>query len=59
MKLPKEDQVGIMASMMIAKTTKNILETPILTERGIINRASRQAINDAYASLENLQECPA
>lgn len=59
MKLPKEDQVGIMTSMMIAKTTKNILETPILTERGIINRASRQAINDAYASLKNLQECPA
>ncbi|TXH75939.1 MAG: hypothetical protein E6Q85_04150 [Thiothrix sp.] len=55
-KLSKEDQVGVMASMMMAKTVKNILETPILTERGIVNRASRQAVNESHASLERIQE---
>lgn len=59
MSLSEEDQKGIMMAMMVAKTTKNVLEAPILSERGIVNRASRQAVNDAYASLENLQECPA
>lgn len=57
MKLSKEDQVGIMTSMMMAKTIKNVLETPLLTERGLVNRESRQVMNSAYASLERTQEC--
>lgn len=56
MSLSEEDQKGIMMSMMIAKTTKNILEAPILDENGIITEVSRKAINDTNASLENIQE---
>ncbi|HPY42062.1 MAG TPA: hypothetical protein PLM98_16175 [Thiolinea sp.] len=57
MKLSKEDQVGIMTSMMMAKTIKNVLETALLTERGLVNRESRQVMNSAYASLERTQDC--
>ena len=57
--LSEEDQKGIMMSMIIAKTTKNILEAPILDDHGIITEVSRKAINDTNASLEDIQKRPA
>lgn len=56
MKLPKEDQVGIMVSMMMAKTIKNILETPILDEQGLITEASGAVVNMAHNNLLEVQE---
>ena len=54
-KLSKEDQVGIMLSMMMAKTIKNILETPILDEQGLITEASGIAIDTAHNNLLEVQ----
>jgi hypothetical protein len=51
MKLNKEDQVGIMVSMMMAKTIKNVLETQILDEQGLIREASGDIIDSANHSL--------
>lgn len=56
MKLPKEDQVGIMVSMMMAKTIKNVLETPILDEQGLITEASGVVIDTAHNNLLEIQE---
>lgn len=56
MKLSKEDQVGIMVSMMMAKTIKNVLETPILDEQGLITDASGTVIGVANNSLLEIQE---
>lgn len=55
-KLSKEDQVGIMLSMMIAKTIKNVLETPILDEQGLITEASGAVIDKAKNNLLEVQE---
>lgn len=41
-KLSKEDQIGVMASMMMAKTIKNIMETPILDEQGSLTEESKK-----------------
>jgi hypothetical protein len=56
MKLSKEDQVGIMVSMMMAKTIKNVLETPILDEQGLITEASGAVIDTAHNNLLEVQE---
>lgn len=54
--LPKENQVGIMAAMMMAKTIKNVLETPILNEQGLITEASSTVIDSANNSLLEVQK---
>lgn len=54
--LSKEDQVGIMLSMMMAKTIKNVLETPILDEQGLITEASGAVIGIAHNNLAEVQE---
>lgn len=52
-KLSKEDQIGVMASMMMVKTIKNIMETPILDEQGLLTEASRKIQNLAeHQALE-------
>lgn len=56
MKLSKEDQVGIMVSMMMAKTIKNVLETPILDEQGLITEASGAVIDTAHNNLLEVQQ---
>lgn len=56
MKLTQEDQQGIMMSMMMAKTIKNVLETPILDEQGLITEASGSVINAANNNLLEVQE---
>lgn len=56
MQLPKEDQVGIMMSMMMAKTIKNVLETPILDAQGLITEASGAVIDVANNDLLEVQE---
>lgn len=54
--LPKENQIGIMAAMMMAKTIKNVLETPILDEQGLITQASGAVIDAAHNNLLDVQE---
>ncbi|WMP16730.1 hypothetical protein [Thiothrix lacustris] len=54
--LPKENQIGIMAAMMMAKTIKNVLETPILDEQGLITEASGAVIDTAHNNLLEVQE---
>lgn len=56
MTLSKEDQVGIMSSMMMAKTIKNVLETPILDEQGLITEVSGIVIDKANNNLLEVQE---
>jgi hypothetical protein len=55
-KLSKEDQIGIMTSMMMAKTIKNVLETPILDEQGLITVASDARRGEAHSNLVDVEE---
>lgn len=54
--LSKENQIGIMAAMMMAKTIKNVLETPILDEKGLITQASGAVIGTANNNLLEVKE---
>lgn len=56
MTLQKQDQMGVMMSMMLAKTIKNVLETPILDEQGLITEASGAVIDKANNNLLEVQE---
>lgn len=55
-KLSKKDQIGIMMAMMMAKTIKNIMETPILDEQGLLTEASSQIQNAAKHQILETQK---
>lgn len=56
MTLQKQDQIGVMMSMMLAKTIKNVLETPLINQEGLVTSESANVINSANHELTDVQE---
>lgn len=54
-KLKKQDQIGIMAAMMMAKTIKNIMETPIMDEQGLLTETSSKIKKIATHNISDIQ----
>lgn len=51
----EEDKKGVMMSAMMAKTMKNIMEAPVIDERGAVTQASRQALFESEKFLRQLR----
>jgi hypothetical protein len=49
------DRKGVMMAAMVAKTLKNIMETPVIDERGAITSASRKALDETEVVMKQLQ----
>lgn len=50
-KLHREDQIGIMLSAQLVKTIKNVLETPLLDQKGSLTKESAKILKDANNDL--------
>ncbi|WP_047959980.1 hypothetical protein [Desulfovibrio sp. TomC] len=48
------DKKGVMMAVLLAKTMKNVLETPILDKDGAITRASRNVLVKTGQELDNI-----
>lgn len=48
------DKKGVMMAAMIAKTLKNIVETPVIDEKGAITSASRKVLEETQGVMKQL-----
>lgn len=50
----ESDRKGVMVSAMLAKTIKNVMETPVIDERGAVTYASRKALEESENVMQQL-----
>jgi len=50
----EDDRKGVFMTVSLAKTIKNIMETPLIDEKGLVTSESRKALSNADKILEHL-----
>lgn len=50
----EEDRKGVMMAAMVAKTLKNIMETPVIDERGAITSTSRKVLDESTELMKSI-----
>jgi len=48
------DRKGVMIAAMVAKTLKNLMETPVIDERGAITLASRKVLDESTDMMKSI-----